>query len=124
MPSGQKFLVSNTAATSHNTKWDSENSSSSGGVGTLPADSAPKKVSLKGNNALVHFSCNIHPWMDAYVWVFNHPYAAVTKADGTYEIKNVPAGSKVRITAWHEMGPRKVLALPDGEQEQGRRDGR
>ena len=65
-----------------------------------------RRSTLKGNNALVHFSCNIHPWMDAYVWVFNHPYADVTKTDGTYEIKNVPAGSKVRITAWHEMGPK------------------
>ena len=106
IPSGQEFFVSNTAAVSHNTKWSSENSSNSSQLRTLPSGTAPKKVVLKGNNALVHFSCNIHPWMDAYVWVFNHPYADVTEPDGTYEIKNVPAGSKVRITAWHEMGPK------------------
>ncbi len=104
IPSGQKFLVSNTAAVSHNTTWNSP--SINGQAGLLQPGTAPKPVELKGNNVLVHFSCNIHPWMDAYVWVFDHPYADVTKPDGTYEIKNVPAGSKVRITAWHEMGPK------------------
>jgi hypothetical protein len=104
IPTGQKFLVSNTAPVSHNTTWNSP--SINGQLGTLPSGTAPKEVTLKGNNVLVHFSCNIHPWMDAYVWVFDHPYAAVTAPDGTYEIKNVPAGSKVRITAWHEMGPK------------------
>ena len=106
VPTGQKFTVSNTAPVSHNTKWVNEGGTTNEGqLGTIPAHTEPQPVELKGNNTLVHFSCNIHGWMDAYVWVFNHPYAAVTDEHGHYEIKNVPAGSKVKIVAWHEKGP-------------------
>jgi hypothetical protein len=113
VPSGQTFTVSNTANVSHNTKWSNEGGGpNSGTLPPLEPNKPPRPVTFKGNNQLVHFQCDIHPWMDAYVWVFSHPYAAVTKSDpkdpssiGTYEIKNVPAGSKVRITAWHEQGP-------------------
>jgi len=105
VPSGQKFLVSNTATISHNTKWSSESGGNDGDGGVLQPNSAPHEVDLTGNNQMVHFQCNIHPWMDAWVLVFNHPYAAVTDEDGNFTIKNVPAGHKVRITAWHEKGP-------------------
>ena len=33
--------------------------------------------------------------------VLDHPYCAVTKADGTFEIDLVPAG-KVDFRVWHE----------------------
>ncbi len=108
---GQALVVSNGAKVAHNTKWDSSNSPNSGSLGTLGSGDA-KEVPLRGNNALVQFSCNIHPWMNAYVWVFDHPYAAVTDEHGYYEIKNVPVGSKVRITAWHELGPNKGFLKP------------
>ena len=38
-------------------------------------------------------SCDVHPWMRSYIAVFDHPYFAVTKADGTFEIANVPPGT-------------------------------
>jgi len=53
--------------------------------------------------------------MRAYVWAFDHPYAAVTKEDGTYEIPNVPAGAKVRIVAWHEV-PEFINGGSKGEE--------
>jgi hypothetical protein len=107
IPSGQDFLVSNLAKVSHNTVWKTDTGPSNAGEeGVIPAGTGAKKVSspLKAGKdpGLVHFSCNIHPWMDAYVWVFDHPYAAITDKDGNYEIKNVPVGSKVRVVAWHE----------------------
>jgi hypothetical protein len=37
--------------------------------------------------------CNVHPWMVAYVSVFDHPYFAVTDKNGNFTIKNVPKGS-------------------------------
>jgi len=45
--------------------------------------------------------CNIHGWMKAYVRVFDHPYFAVTDADGNFEIKDVPPGNYYLIT-WQE----------------------
>jgi plastocyanin len=56
---------------------------------------------LKGAEML-HLMCDIHSWMTAYVGVVPHPYFAVTGADGSYEIRNVPAGMRT-ISFWHEV---------------------
>jgi hypothetical protein len=47
------------------------------------------------------FVSNVHPWMTGYLWTFDHPYAAVTDADGKFEMKQVPAGTW-RVVVWHE----------------------
>jgi plastocyanin len=45
--------------------------------------------------------CNIHQWMHAYIGVVEHPYFAVTKADGSFELSNVPPGDYT-VAVWHE----------------------
>ena len=45
--------------------------------------------------------CDLHPWMNAWVRVFDHPFFSVTGADGSFAIQNLPAGT-YRIKAWHE----------------------
>ena len=44
--------------------------------------------------------CDVHPWMRAYIAVFAHPFFAVTKDDGTFEIPGVPPG-EYEIEAQH-----------------------
>jgi len=46
------------------------------------------------------FKCDVHPWMFAWVSIFDHPYFAVSAKDGTFKISNVPAG-KYTIKAQH-----------------------
>jgi hypothetical protein len=46
--------------------------------------------------------CDIHPWMNAWWMVLDHPYVAVTDAKGNYEIKNVPAGNQ-KVVVWQEF---------------------
>jgi plastocyanin len=41
---------------------------------------------------LIPVGCDVHPWMRSYIAVLSHPYFAVTKEDGSFEIKNLPAG--------------------------------
>jgi plastocyanin len=53
------------------------------------------------NGTMLKFKCDIHPWMTGYVWVQNNRYFAVTDKDGSFEIKDVPAGTW-EIEAWHE----------------------
>lgn len=45
--------------------------------------------------------CNLHPWMRVYVNVVEHPFFAVSGADGTFSIKGLPAGDYT-LAAWHE----------------------
>jgi len=46
-------------------------------------------------------TCNIHPWMESYWMVLDHPYFAVTDAQGNFEIKNAPAGTQ-KLVVWQE----------------------
>jgi hypothetical protein len=41
---------------------------------------------------MIPVGCDVHPWMRSYISVVDHPYFAVTRDDGTYEIQNVPPG--------------------------------
>jgi plastocyanin len=45
--------------------------------------------------------CDVHPWMTAWVAVFDHPYFSVTGDDGTFDIKGLPDG-KYTLQAWQE----------------------
>ena len=49
--------------------------------------------SFTAQEIFLRFKCDVHAWMNAYVSVLPHPFFAVTKADGTFTIKNVPAGT-------------------------------
>jgi Carboxypeptidase regulatory-like domain len=45
-----------------------------------------------------------HPWMSAHIFLTEHPYYALTGADGTFVIDNVPPG-KYTLRLWHEGIP-------------------
>jgi plastocyanin len=61
----------------------------------------------------IRIGCDIHPWMIAYLSVFEHPYFAVTPADGTVALPPLPPGDYV-VAAWHEaLGTvRRSVGLP------------
>ena len=56
---------------------------------------------VKADTQPIKVNCDVHKWMEAFVWALDHPFAAVTKADGTFEIKGIPPGA-VKVVVWHE----------------------
>ena len=65
---------------------------------------APKgeiEVKLVAERRPIVVACDIHSWMKAYIMVFDHPFFAVTGADGAFEIKGVPAGEQ-NLVLWQE----------------------
>jgi hypothetical protein len=104
-PSGQELIIKNNAPFNHNTNWKGTPTKNPGGnVNLTPGKSLSLK--LEPESQPVQLACDIHPWMRARVWVFDHPYFDVTKEDGTFEIKNVPTGVELAVVAWHEAaGP-------------------
>ena len=50
---------------------------------------------------MVPFECSVHGWMNAYAGVVEHPYFAVSGADGSFTIGGLPAGT-YQVEAWHE----------------------
>ncbi|VTR99878.1 cupredoxin domain-containing protein [Tuwongella immobilis] len=97
---GTKVLVKNSSPVAHNVQWNSK-SNGSGNI-SLPSKSGVHTFTdLVADTLPMTINCNVHPWMNAYMRVFDHGYFAVTDADGKFEIKNAPKG-KVRIFIWHE----------------------
>ncbi|GIW80178.1 MAG: hypothetical protein KatS3mg105_1985 [Gemmatales bacterium] len=131
---GQKFFVYNSAPIAHNTSWQSTNRYvTPGGNVIVPAMGDPLKIGVNasrpgeaGGEVLLSLSCTIHPWMKAFAWAFDHPFAAVTsgerkgdKSYGDFEIKNAPAGAKLQLVLWHESmsAPRvlREIVLKEGD---------
>ncbi len=50
---------------------------------------------------MIRVKCDVHGWMTAYVGVLDHPWYAVTDANGSFSIANLPNG-EYTLEAWHE----------------------
>ncbi len=49
---------------------------------------------------IVRVLCNVHPNMEAFIVVKEHPYFAAPDASGNYRLNGVPLG-KYRVQVWH-----------------------
>jgi plastocyanin len=59
---------------------------------------------------VVRIKCDVHSWMNAWVFVADSSFAAVTGPDGRYTFPGVPPGT-YRLHAWHELLGEKVQAV-------------
>jgi hypothetical protein len=112
---GQTWLVKNSAPFSHNVRYVGHPLYNKGESVIIPAGKSHEVKGLKAQPLPLTVNCDLHKWMNARIAVFNHPYFAVTKADGSFEIKKAPAG-KYRLFVWHEsVGYRGGEKGADGE---------
>lgn len=49
----------------------------------------------------IKVTCDIHPWMEAYWVVLDHPYVAITNEKGEFEIADLPVG-ELEFKVWQE----------------------
>jgi hypothetical protein len=70
---------------------------------TLPPQ-GKLEVKLVAENHPITMTCDIHSWMQSYVMVFNHPFFTTTAADGSFEIKGVPAGTQNLVVRLPKIG--------------------
>lgn len=59
------------------------------------------ELKLVAERLPIPVKCDIHPWMNCWVMVFDHPFFATTAKDGSFEIKGVPAGTQ-NLVLWQE----------------------
>ncbi|MDR3617816.1 MAG: hypothetical protein P4L85_00555 [Paludisphaera borealis] len=73
------------------------------------------EVKFEAERRPIMVLCDIHPWMKAYVAVFDHPFYAVSGKDGSFEIHGVPAGAQ-NLVVWQEkvgwINPGKAKGAP------------
>ena len=62
--------------------------------------------------------CNNHPWMNAFLNVAPSPYFAVSEADGSFTIQNVPAGSYTLAAVHEKLGEQDTEIRVTAQQTQ------
>ncbi len=100
LQTGQPFQVINADPVTHNIhpipkdnrEWNE----------SQPPNAMPIDQTFAHQEIPIPVKCNIHPWMKAYIGVFNSPYFAVTGPDGAFDLKNVPPGTYT-LVAWQEL---------------------
>ncbi|HMP03041.1 MAG TPA: hypothetical protein PKD86_02195 [Gemmatales bacterium] len=97
MRADQELLVKNPAPVAHNVVLTSFNNNHNV---QMPPNSERSFKVLPENNA-INVTCGAHPWMKGSLWVFEHPYFAITDADGRFKIPLVPGGQH-NLMIWHE----------------------
>jgi plastocyanin len=70
---------------------------------------------------MIPVGCDVHPWMRSYISVVGHPFFAVTKDDGTYEIKGLPAGD-YEVEVRHEKAAPATLKVTVKANESAKAD--
>jgi plastocyanin len=68
---------------------------------SLPVKGSSRTITVGTPENVIEIKCDVHPWMKAYLGVFDHPYFTVTASDGRFVLRNLPSGNYV-VEAWHE----------------------
>lgn len=97
---GQTLRIKSSDPTLHNVHYiPSRNRPANFGLTQVGAE---KAVTFDAAE-FVRVKCDVHPWMTAYIGVFDSPFFGATdETDGAFEIARVPAGT-FRLVAWHEQ---------------------
>ncbi|MFM8495702.1 MAG: hypothetical protein ACKOEM_09270 [Planctomycetia bacterium] len=105
---GQPIDVRNSDPIGHNT-----NIAGSDFNQLIPAGGATTYAPKAETGMPTMVTCNVHPWMKAYMVFRKDGYVAVSAADGSFTIADLPAGEPLEFQVWHERstGPNGALGL-------------
>jgi len=105
---GQPIDVKNSDPIGHNT-----NISGSDFNQLIPAGGSTTYAPKAETGMPTMVTCNVHPWMKAYMVFRKDGYVAVSGADGSFTIPDLPAGEPLEFQVWHERstGPNGALGL-------------
>jgi plastocyanin len=115
VPIGGKVVFLNSDQVSHNVHTYAQKNDSFNK--TIAPGSKEEQTLAKGDK--IEVKCDIHPWMNSWVYVAETPFYAVTKADGSFEIPGLKPGT-YKGEAWHEkLGKKKleVVVKEDGSSD-------
>jgi len=111
---GQTFVIKNSDDTMHNIhglpKQNKEFNEGQGQKGmTSEKQFTVQEIGVK-------IKCDVHPWMGAWLHVVDHPFFAVSGADGTYKIDKLPAGT-YEIEFWHEKFGKETKSVTVADKD-------
>jgi hypothetical protein len=114
----EQLVIVNDAQVAHNYNFKGDKGKNDQGQAIA---TGTEKVIPELRPERINVTCGIHPWMSGYIWAFDHPYFAITDADGKFSIPQVPVASadgkaKVKVLVWHESGQFGTKGGEEGEE--------
>jgi plastocyanin len=97
---GAKVAILNSDPVSHNVRASDASGASLFNLG-MPLQGQRTEQTLEAPGP-VKIKCDVHPWMFAWIWVADSPYAVLTGKDGRFTLADVPPGTYV-LSVWHEL---------------------
>ena len=100
MQVGQELVAKNSDPFFHNVHTNSMRNKP---VNVAQPQPDPVGLKLKSVETAETFkvTCDLHPWMIAWVAAFDHPYYGVTNDNGAFTMPALPPG-RYTLKAWHE----------------------
>lgn len=95
---GQKVIFKSTDPVGHNLRYSGFRNPAKNVV--LPPNGQIEEK-LQAERLPLELKCDIHPWMKGWLLPLDHPFFAVTREDGSFEITGVPEGKQTLIV-WQE----------------------
>lgn len=82
----------------------------------MPTAGQERDQSFRVPEIMVRIKCDVHPWMESWAGVTEHPFFGTSDESGDFAIDNLPAGDYV-IEAWHEEFGTQTqdVSVEDGE---------
>lgn len=118
MRTTQKALIKNSDPVGHNTSISPSAGSKATPINVIIGANDSTTYEPKGESSIPNpVACTIHPWMSARLLTRSNPYYAVSAPDGTFEIKNVPAGVELEFAVWQEKAGFVGAATVNGKDE-------
>lgn len=113
---GQPITVKNSDTVPHNAKFSFFSNTEVNPV--IPAGGSVDVHTTEPERAATRVDCNIHPWMTAYVMVYDHPYTGISDENGKIVIKNLPAGIPLEFKIWHENQDKSIEEVTVGGKKE------
>jgi plastocyanin len=111
---GQTLVFRSSDPTIHNVHYAAQKNKSRNFGMTAAGQEKPQTFT---EPEFILVKCDVHPWMNAWIGVFENPYFAVTGEDGAFELTGLPAGTH-NVVAWHERFGRREqrVTISDGAE--------
>ena len=116
MRASQTLVVRNNAITAHNAKFSFFENNPVNPM--IVAGGFQDVIITKEEKAATRVDCNIHPWMNAYVIITNHPYVGISDSVGKIKIEKLPAGVPLDFKIWHESQDKSIEEVSLGGKKE------
>ena len=103
---GQELLIKNSDATLHNIHSIPKKNKEFNFA--MPKVVKQKKAKFDKSEDPFYIKCDVHPWMKTWVFVSDHPYYAVTDANGNFSIDGIPDGT-YDVVCWQEKFKKRPI---------------